>query len=73
MTIGYAQVRFSVEIIKWFGFNSGGGCNIAGVAIECLNNIVVAKKSLSTSGVGTAHGVKVEVDWNRSGTKRAVA
>ena len=64
LTIGYAQVRFSVDIIKWFGFNSGGGCGIAGVAVECLNDKVVAKKCLSTSSVGTTHRVNVEVDWN---------
>ena len=73
LTIGYTQIRFSVDIIKWFGFNSGGGSSIAGVAVEGLNDIVVAKKSLSTSSVGTAHWVNVEVDWNWCRTKRAVA
>ena len=38
-----------------------------------MNYIVVAKKSLSTSSIGTAHRVNIEVDWDGCSTKGAVA
>ena len=73
LTIRDAQVKFSVDFVKWFGFNSSGGCSIAGVAIECLNHKVVAKQSLSTSSIGTAHWMNVEVDWNGCSAEGTVA
>ena len=36
LSIGDAGVRFSVGIVKWSGFDSGGGSSIAGVAMQSL-------------------------------------